>query len=126
MLRYAFRDEKVCQSLDHMMGGDLSLYGTVQAFPRVLVDDVQDPECPAIVRPRRHEIVAPYMVLILWPESDARTIIQPQPPSFRLLLRYLQTFSPPNPLYPLMVYLPSLIIQKTGNPPIPVPSVRGG
>ncbi len=77
MLRYALRDKEVCQSLYHLVRGDLSLHGDVQAFPRVLVEDVEYPEGSSVMSPCRHEIITPDMVLVLWAESDTRTIVQP-------------------------------------------------
>ena len=108
------------------VGGDLPLYYYVQAFPRVLIENVQYPEGPAVVRPFRHDIVTPYAILMRWSEPDTRTIVQPQSPSFRLLLRHLQSLVPPDPLYPLVVHLPAFVMQKTGDPPVPIASVLGG
>ena len=43
------------------------------------------------------------MIGAFWPETDARPVIQPQPPLFRLLLRYFKPFMPSDPLHTLMV-----------------------
>lgn len=63
-----------------------------QAFPSVFINDHEYPKGFPIGRPCHDEIIAPDVILILWAESDTGTVIEPQPPSFRLLLWYLQPF----------------------------------
>jgi hypothetical protein len=50
----------------------------------------EDAELPAIVNPALDEVIGPDMVGALWPKPDARSVIQPEPTSLRLLLRNLQ------------------------------------
>ena len=63
------------------------------------------------------------MILMLRPEPDARTVVEPEPSPFRLFLRHLQAFPPPDPLHPLVVHLPSFVSQKPGDQPVAIAPV---
>ena len=52
------------------------------------------------------------MIGAFWPETDARPVIQPQPPLLRLLLRYFKPFMPLDPLHTLMVHMPASLVQQ--------------
>ena len=51
MFRYPFGDEEVCQSFYDLMRGDLSFHRDIQAFPGVLIKDIQHPEGPSVMSP---------------------------------------------------------------------------
>ena len=68
----------------------------------------QHPDGPAIGCAVGHEVVAPRMISMGWPQPDARAVVQPQPPSLRLLCGHLQPLLTPDPFHPLMVHAPSL------------------
>ena len=55
-----------------------------QAFPRILLDDGEDLQRPAVLRAVRHEVIRPDVVPILRPVADARAIRESQPAPFRL------------------------------------------
>jgi hypothetical protein len=84
---------------------------------------IQHPQRSPIAGPLCHKIVTPNMITMLWAHSDARTVIQPQPPPFRLPLRHFQPFLTPNPGYPLVIYPPSIVAQQRRDPSIPIPSI---
>ena len=66
----------------------------IQAFPRELVDDVQHAIFPPIVSAIFDEVVRPNMVWILWPQPDARSVIEPESSSLRLLIWNPQPLPP--------------------------------
>ena len=53
-----------------------------QAFPRILLDDGEDLQRPAVMRAVRHEVIRPDVVPIRRPVADARAIREPQPARF--------------------------------------------
>jgi hypothetical protein len=62
------------------------------------------------------------MAFAFWLQPDDRTVIQPEPSSLRLLLRYLQPFSSPDTSYTLVVDQPpsslnSAVIRRYRYPP---------
>jgi len=70
------------------------------------------------------KVVGPDVIAVLWPQSDARFIIEPQPPAFRLLLGNLQPLTPPDPLNPLVAHQPTRIPQQSGNLAIAITAVK--
>ena len=55
-------------------------------------------------------------------EPDARPIIEPQSCPLGLLAGYFQPFPPPDPLHPLVVHLPTAVLQESGDPTVAVPT----
>ncbi len=49
-----------------------------QAFSAVLIDNIQHPHRPSVVRLGTHKVVRPYMVRVIWPQPHARPIVEPQ------------------------------------------------
>ena len=56
----------------------------------------------------------------LWPQPDARPIVQPEPSLLGLFLRDFQPLLPPDPFDPLMVHMPAAVVQHPGNHPISI------
>src|SRR5215207_9381007 len=94
-----------------------------QALVRELVDDVEHPEPPSVVRPVLDEVVGPDVVAMLGPQPDARSIRQPEPSAFGLLPGDLQPLASPNPLDPLVVDEPACSAQQLGDLAVAVASV---
>ena len=97
-----------------------------QTLPRILVDQRQQPQGSAVVRAGAYKIVGPNVILALRPQSHATAIIQPQPASRPLFLRYFQPFAAPDPLHPVFAYRPTRCAQQSRNPPIAIASVGAG
>jgi hypothetical protein len=74
---------------------------------RELVDNVEHPVLPSIVRAIFDEVVRPHVIAMLRPQPDARAISQPKPAALGLFGRNLQPLSPPDPLDALVVDDPS-------------------
>ena len=67
------------------------------------------------------------MIAVLRPQTDARSIMQPQTTAFGLLLGNLQPLTPPEPLNPLVVDDPArLIPQHPRNLAIAVAAILSG
>src|SRR5579883_3081285 len=126
MLRNTMLEHRVSQRLNHVITVESSGDADRQAFARELIDQSQEPQTAAIVRARLHKIVAPDMVGLLRPQSNARSVVEPQSPPRFLFGRNLQALAPPDPLYPVLAYLPPRHFQQRGDPPVPKASVLAG
>jgi hypothetical protein len=70
--------------------------------------------------PALDEVVGPDVVWTLWPETDAGSIIQPEPALLRLLLWDLQPLPPPDPLDLLQVHRLAGLPKERRNAPVTV------
>jgi hypothetical protein len=70
-----------------------------------------------------NEVIAPYVIAMLRTEPYTGTIIKPEPPAFRLTLRYFQAFPPPETFYPFVINLPAVIMQQRGNTSVSIPAI---
>ena len=70
-----------------------------------------------------NEVIAPNMITVFWPESDARSVCQPEPAFLRLLCWHFQPLSSPQALDASIANRPACITQKNRNPAIAIPSV---
>ena len=66
------------------------------------------------------------MLLALWPEPYARAVVEPQPASWLLLLRYLQPLATPDPLYAILAHPPAGSLQQRRDPAIAITAVLAG
>src|SRR5215510_6944372 len=78
------------------------------------------------MRNRTDEIVAPDMIQAHWPQSNTGTIVQPQPRSGSLFLRYFQPLPSPDPLHAILAHPPSRTSQQPGDPPVAVAAILRG
>src|SRR5579859_1480783 len=97
-----------------------------QALACRLVDQVEEAHTSPIVRSRTHEVVAPHMARMRRSEPHTRSIVEPQPSSWLLLLWNFQPFATPDPLHAVLAYLPARTLQKRRDPAIPVTSILAG
>ena len=97
-----------------------------QALPRGLIDQVQQSYRSAIVCSCTHEVVAPHVVDVRRPEPYARAIVEPQPASWLLLLGYLQPFTTPDPLNPVLADLPARPLQQRRDAAVPIAAIPAG
>jgi hypothetical protein len=91
-----------------------------------LVDDVQHPVLPPVMGAVLDKVVGPDVIAVLWPQPDARSVIEPQPPAFRLPPWNLQPLAPPEALDPLVIDLPPRPAQELRDLAIAVPAVLPG
>src|SRR5262245_31703530 len=75
---------------------------------------------------RTDEVVAPDMIRADGPQSNTGTVVQPQPRSRSLFLRYFQPLPAPDPLHAILTDLPSLTLQQRRDSPVTVAAILGG
>jgi hypothetical protein len=63
------------------------------------------------------------MVRSLRPQPDTRSVIQPEPFSFRLFLRNLQPFTSPYTFNTLVVHVPTTILEQSSDPAVAIATV---
>ena len=66
------------------------------------------------------------MIRSFRPQAKARSIVQPQPSTRPLFLRYFQPLATPNALYPIFAHLPAITLQQRRNSPVAVATVLTG
>ena len=126
MFRHSLQHHHVSQRGDHPGTRPAAFCTHHQALPRVLIDQVEDAYTAAIVGSCAHEVVAPYMVRVLGPEPHARSIVEPQPTTWLLLLGNLQPFATPDTLHAVLANPPADSFQQRRDPAIPVTAVLAG
>ena len=62
------------------------------------------------------------MISILRSATDTRAVVQPEPSSFGLLLRYFQALLTPDSLHSLVIHPPTLLPKQRRDPAIAVPT----
>jgi hypothetical protein len=89
----------------------------------VFIQGVKRPERFSIVGSVVNKVIRPDMDSILWPKSNTRSIIQPEPPFFRMFHWHFEPFTPPQALDTLVVHPPSRISQQSRDATITVSAV---
>jgi len=72
------------------------------------------------------EVIGPDVVRVLWPQADAGAVCEPETPALGLPGRYLEAFSPPDALYPLVVDLLAGHLQEVSDAPVAVAAELAG
>jgi hypothetical protein len=88
-----------------------------------LVDHVEHAVSPPVMGAILDEVVGPDVVLVLRPQTQARTIRQPQTTPFGLLVGDLQPLTPPDPLDPLVIDAPARIPQQSRDLAVAIPAI---
>src|SRR5680860_792978 len=70
------------------------------------------------------EVIRPDVIAVLRSQSDARSVIEPQPPAFRLPPWNLQPLTPPDPFDPLVIDQPARIPQQRRNLAVAVAAIE--
>jgi len=122
----AAQNEEVGKHFDDIDGLQLPLDSDGDAFPRELFDYVEHGDFPAIVRPILDEIIGPHMVGVFRSQSDAGTVVQPQPTALWLLVRHFQPLPPPDALDPFDVHNPASLMQHRGDAAIAIAAILEG
>ena len=66
------------------------------------------------------------MIGMFGPQPNTGAIVQPKPALFSLFLWNFEPFPPPDPLDPLVVYMPASVVQQPGDHPITIaPKLSG-
>src|SRR5271156_5666687 len=77
-----------------------------------LLDYVEHAILPSIVGAILNKVVRPDMIAVLGPQPDARSVRQPEPAAFGLLIGDLQPLLSPDPLDALVVDEPARLLQQ--------------
>ena len=77
--RWTVLGKQLAQRLQNIVRLKPASHHDRQALPAVLIQHRQHLERPSIMRPVRHEVIRPYVALVQGPQSDTRTVGQPQP-----------------------------------------------
>ena len=107
MFRWSMLPKQVSEGGNDIIRAELSLHGDSQALFAVLVDDGEHPQHFAVVGSLCHKVIRPHMIGVFGSKPHTRTVIQPQPASFRLFGRYFESFLTPDSFHSLNVHLPA-------------------
>ena len=72
------------------------------------------------------EVIGPDVIGPARPQTDAGSVVEPQPAPFRLLLWDLQPLPPPDALDPLGVHVPTFGPEQGSDPPIAISAILAG
>src|SRR5277367_778589 len=117
------QDHGVAERINDIVAAQPSRHADRQALPGVFIDQIQHAHGPAIVRPGADEIVRPYMIPVFGPQPHARSIFEPQPSSWFLLLWYFQPFTTPDALDPVLAHPPARSLQQRRDPAIAIAAI---
>lgn len=115
--------KEIAQKRNHVWGSDPSSNMRGQTLASVLIENVQNPKRPAILRPVCDEVIGSHLIGPLEPEPEARSIGAPQSSAFWLCLRHLQAFVPPDGIHTIFLHRPPLPVSPPGNRSIAVSPV---
>ena len=89
MVWRASLNKQVAEPFQNIFAGQPPRHIDRQTLPGELIDQCQQPNRSTIISPAEYEVAAPHMVPVLRTKANARTVIQPQPATLRLLPRHL-------------------------------------
>ena len=118
------RRHQPSQSLQDVIALEMSADIDRQALACVLIDHGEHPKGTPFTRPSLHEVVAPHVVTMLGPQPYPAPVVEPQTPAFWLLRRHFQPLPLPDPLDPLVIDMPAIPPQQSGDTAIAVPPVH--
>src|SRR5215475_7356787 len=122
----AAQDEQIGENVDDIDCFELAGDTDRQAFVGKLVDDIEHPISTSIVGAVLDKVAAPDVIAVLRAQPDARSVSQPQPASFGLLIGDLQPLASPDALDPLVIDDPARLAQQPCNLAIAVAAVSLG
>jgi len=120
------QDKQVGKRVDDIDGLELAAHPDGEALAGELVDDVEHAILPPVVGAIFDEVVGPDVVGMLRPETDARAVIEPEPPALGLLMWNLQPLASPDPMHPLDPHHPARPLQHHRDPAIAIAAILGG
>ena len=126
MFWHSLRHHDVGQCGDDPGSGPAAFRTYQQAFAGMFIDQVEQPYAATIMRPCADEAVAPHMVPPLRSQPYTRAVVDPQSPSWLLLLRYLQPLATPDTLHAILAHSPASSLQERRDPAISVTTVLAG
>ena len=88
-----------------------------------LIDHIEHSILPSIVSAVRDKVVGPDVITALGPQSDARSVCQPEPTALGLFVRNLQPLTSPDPFDTFDVHHLAGVAQQRRDAAITVASV---
>src|SRR5690348_13257932 len=76
------RQHAISQGLNDMVAVEAPRYTDRQALTRELIDHGEQPQAAPVVGACFDKVIAPHVIGPLRPQSDARSIVEPQAPSW--------------------------------------------
>lgn len=125
MIWNAALDHQLSKHVENILIIQTSLHLDRQAFTGELIDDREHAELAIIACPVLNEVISPDVIAMLWPQANARAVIKPQPPAFRLFYRYFQALAPPDPRNAFVVHMPAIRSEQRRNPLVAIASIAG-
>lgn len=101
-------NHEISQDGENALAVEPSRHVDGQTLPSELIDHGEHTELTAVTSLVLNEVIGSDMVRTLWPQPDAGTIVEPQPPALRLLLRNTKALPPPDPSNTLVVHMPAV------------------
>ena len=126
VLGRAVREHRLTQRFDDVKTVQSTRHANRQAFARVFIDQREQAQAAPIVRARLDEIVTPYVIPMFGPQSDARAIVQPQPPPRLVPCRNLQPFATSDALDPIRADSPAANAQQRRDATVAIAPVFTG
>ena len=109
MFRWTVGNEQIGQAMQHVVGSQSPGDNNCQAAARKLVDHGQHTKGPSILCAVLDKVIGPDVVGTLWPQTDARSVGEPETAPLRLLPWNFQPFPPPDPIDALDTNVPTII-----------------
>jgi hypothetical protein len=89
----------------------------------VLIENIQRPKDLPVIGSVVNKVIRPDMIAVLWPQPQAGSVIQPEPPFLGLFHRYFQPLTSPQAFNALVSDLPAGISQQSRNPAISISTI---
>ena len=126
MLGRAVAGHEIGETVEHVVGAQSPCDDDREAAPRELVDHRQHAKLAPVLSLILHEVVAPDVIWPLRPQTDARSVVEPETAAFGLFLRDFQPFPPPDPIDALDADAPAFVDEQLAHAAIPVATVLLG
>ena len=119
-------DEEIAQRLDDLGGLQRPGHTDSNRFTCELIDNAEHPECLSIVGAVGDEVVGPHMVGALRPQTEARSVVEPEPTPFGLFRWDFQPLTTPDAFHTLPVHPPPRGPQERRDPAVSVAAILAG
>ena len=126
VLRRTAQNEQIRQDINDIRRVEFAGNADHQWLLCKLINDVEDAVGAPVMRPVLHEVIGPDVIGPLRSETDAGSVVQPEPPALFLLRWDFQPFTLPDPFNALVVDVPAGVLQQTGDDPVSVVTILAG
>ena len=124
MIGRARSDKEMRQQVQDIVRSQSSGEFGGQAYPGELVDHRRHAEGPTVVGPGLDEVVGPDMVLPARPQSDAGSVIEPEPAALGLFGWNLKPLPSPDAFNSLVVHVPAFGSQQCRDAAIAIAAIE--